>query len=55
MTDSAGGAGHFIAIVRETSDEVTIGDPMKGMLLVKRVDLSSYYHFTGFFLLIQRK
>jgi len=39
----------------QTSDEVTIGDPMKGKLVVKRVDLRNLYHFTGFFLLIQPK
>lgn len=50
-----GGAGHFIAIMSQTSDEVTIGDPMKGKLVVKRVDLRNLYHFTGFFLLIQPK
>jgi len=48
-----GGAGHFIAIMSETSDDLTIGDPMKGKLVVKRADLKSYYHFTGFFLVIQ--
>jgi len=47
-----GGAGHFIAIMSETADEVTIGDPMKGKLLVKRADLRNHYHFTGFFLVI---
>ena len=47
-----GGAGHFIAIMSETSDAVTIGDPMKGKLVVKRAELKDYYHFTGFFLVI---
>ena len=50
-----GGAGHFIAIMDETSDEVTIGDPMKGKLLVKRAALRNIYRFTGFFLVIQPK
>jgi predicted double-glycine peptidase len=50
-----GGAGHFIAIMRETADDVTIGDPMKGKLIVKRADLKNYYHFTGFFLVIDAK
>jgi predicted double-glycine peptidase len=48
-----GGAGHFIAIMSQTADEVTIGDPMKGKLVVKRGDLKNYYHFTGFFLVIE--
>ncbi len=50
-----GGAGHFIAIVGETADELTIGDPMKGKLVVKKANLQSYYHFTGFFLAVQPK
>jgi hypothetical protein len=50
-----GGAGHFIAVMSETSEEVTIGDPMKGKLVVKRADLRSYYRFTGFFLVIYPK
>jgi len=47
-----GGAGHFVAILNETPAEVTIGDPMKGKLVVKREDLKSYYLFTGFFLVV---
>ena len=50
-----GGAGHFIAIMSETSEDVTIGDPMKGKLVVRRADLKSYYRFTGFFLVIQSR
>jgi predicted double-glycine peptidase len=50
-----GGAGHFIAIINTTPDTVTIGDPMKGKLVVKRDDLSSVYHFTGFFLAINAR
>jgi len=50
-----GGAGHFIAIVSATSTAVTIGDPMKGKLVVNRADLENYYHFTGFFLVIYLK
>ena len=48
-----GGAGHFIAIMSQTADEVTIGDPMKGKLVIKRADLRNNYHFTGFFLVVQ--
>jgi Peptidase C39 family len=50
-----GGAGHFIAIMSSTSGEVTIGDPMKGKLVVKLADLKNYYRFTGFFLVIRPK
>jgi len=48
-----GGAGHFIAIMEATSDSITIGDPMKGKLVIRRTDLSTAYHFTGFFLAIE--
>lgn len=44
-----GGAGHFIAVMSQTADEVTIGAPMKGKLVVKRSDLKNYYHFTDSF------
>jgi hypothetical protein len=47
-----GGAGHFIAIMNETAAEVMIGDPMKGKLVIRRENLKNYYHFTGFFLVI---
>jgi len=48
-----GGAGHFIAIMSQTAGEVTIGDPMKGKLVLKRPELKDNYHFTGFFLVVQ--
>jgi hypothetical protein len=48
-----GGAGHFIAIMSETPEEVTIGDPMRGKLVLRRADLKGYYHFTGFFLVVR--
>ena len=48
-----GGAGHFIAIMNATPEEVTIGDPMKGKLVIKTAAMKNYYHFTGFFLLIR--
>lgn len=50
-----GGAGHFIAIMSGTADTITIGDPMKGKLMVNRADLSTAYHFTGFFLAIESR
>jgi len=49
-----GGAGHFIAIMNGSSDEITIGDPMKGELLIRREELRHAYHFTGFFMRIDR-
>jgi len=48
-----GGAGHFIAILSQSANEVTIGDPMKGKLVVKRAELQDHYRFTGFFLVVQ--
>lgn len=50
-----GGAGHFIAIMDATPDEITIGDPMKGKLVIKRSEIEAYYRFTGFFLAIEPK
>jgi len=50
-----GGAGHFIAILSQTDTDLTIGDPMKGKLVVKKTELKDYYRFTGFFLAIERK
>lgn len=50
-----GGAGHFIAVMGESAEDVTIGDPMKGKVVIKREDLKNYYRFTGFFLVIHPK
>jgi len=49
-----GGAGHFIAILSENADEITIGDPLKGKRVVPRKELMNTYHFTGFFLVIRQ-
>jgi hypothetical protein len=48
-----GGAGHFIALTGATSTDITVADPMKGELIIRKVDLENRYHFTGFFLVIQ--
>jgi ABC-type bacteriocin/lantibiotic exporter with double-glycine peptidase domain len=48
-----GGAGHFIAILSESADAVTVGDPLRGKLVIPRNELASAYHFTGFFLVIR--
>jgi len=50
-----GGVGHFVAIMNTTADEVTIGDSMKGKLVLKNEDLGRYYRFSGFFLVVQSK
>ena len=49
------GMGHFIAILDETPDHVTIGDPMKGKLVIRKDELKNYYHFTGFFLVVRER
>jgi hypothetical protein len=49
-----GGAGHFIAVLSQTPDQVIIADPMKGKLVVERRDLHRMYRFTGFFLAVNR-
>lgn len=47
-----GGAGHFVAILSEDDNSITIGDPLKGKLIIPRTELSHTYHFTGFFLVL---
>ena len=50
-----GPAGHFIAIMNVTADEVTIGDPMVGKIVIPRADLPRRYKLTGFFLTVEAK
>src|SRR5258706_2371972 len=50
-----GGAGHFIAVLSESPDHTTIGDPLKGKLILTKAELNAAYHFTGFFLVIQQR
>jgi len=47
-----GGAGHFVAVMNSNADEITIGDPLKGKLVIPRRNLDNFYHFTGFFLAV---
>ncbi len=47
------GVGHFIAVLNETADDVIIGDPMKGKLVIKKTELKNYYRLTGFFLVVR--
>jgi hypothetical protein len=49
-----GHAGHFIAILNDDGAQVTIADPLKGKLVLSKTELSHYYHFTGFFLVLER-
>ena len=48
-----GGAGHFVAILSDNADAVTVGDPLKGKLVIPRKELNDSYHFTGFFLVVR--
>lgn len=50
----SGGVGHFIAIIRKDGDQFTLADPLKGKMDVRRSDLASTYHFTGFFLAVTK-
>jgi hypothetical protein len=49
-----GGAGHFIAILDESDNVVTVADPLKGKFTIGKAELQRSYAFTGFFLEIQR-
>jgi hypothetical protein len=49
-----GHAGHFIAVLSSDEQQVTLADPLKGKLTLTRKELSSYYQFTGFFLVLNR-
>lgn len=50
-----GGAGHFVAVLSQDRSNVTMVDPLKGKLVVPRVELTRAYHFTGFFLVVHRR
>ena len=45
-----GGAGHFIAILNQSADDLTMGDPLKGKMVIKKAALADYFQFTRFFL-----
>jgi hypothetical protein len=49
-----GGQGHFIAILSNNGDSVDIVDPMKGRFTVSTGALNGLYHFTGFFMTVDR-
>jgi hypothetical protein len=48
-----GGAGHFIAVVSETSTNFILADPLIGKRTIPKNRLGDYYRFTGFFLHIK--
>lgn len=48
-----GNAGHFIAILSNDEERVTIADPLKGKFVVAKADLVNRYQFTGFFLVLR--
>jgi hypothetical protein len=45
-----GGAGHFVAILENRSQQIVLMDPLKGKLVIDPAELHRRYHFTGFFL-----
>ena len=45
-----GNAGHFIAVLRQTPAEVSVMDPLRGLIVIPRAELVQRYRFTGFFL-----
>lgn len=49
-----GGAGHFVAILADSPKSVTVADPLKGKMLIPKSESPHYYHFTGFFLVIDK-
>jgi hypothetical protein len=49
-----GGAGHFVAVLSSSSSQVTIGDPLKGKLVIPRSELNVRYRMTGFFLVVHQ-
>ena len=50
-----GGGGHFIAILSQDEHNVVLADPLRGKSSVAQLELSATYHFTGFFLTIERR
>jgi hypothetical protein len=50
-----GGAGHFIAVLSESPDLITIGDPLKGKLVLTKAEIKAAYHFTGCSLAIRTR
>ena len=51
---SAGGAGHFIAVLARTNEMLTIADPLEGIRRTGSLkQLETQYQFTGFFLTIR--
>ena len=49
-----GHAGHFVAVLSNDGTQVTIADPLKGKLVLSKKELSQSYHFTGFYMVLER-
>jgi hypothetical protein len=49
----AGGAGHFIALLGHDGTRYVASDPLSGRFTATHAELTSDYHFTGFFLVIR--
>jgi hypothetical protein len=45
-----GGAEHFVAILDQSGEELTLADPLKGKIVIQKKLAADYYRFTGFFL-----
>lgn len=50
-----GDRGHFIAILGREGDEYVIGDPLIGRERLPASQIGRLRHFTGFFLLVERR
>jgi predicted double-glycine peptidase len=49
-----GGEGHFVAVLSDDSETVTLVDPLSGKMMIKKSELAKRYRFTGFFLVVSR-
>ena len=47
-----GGAGHFIAVLDISNDQVTFADPLSGQATLPLPEFLQRYHFTGFHMVI---
>jgi predicted double-glycine peptidase len=48
------GGGHFIAVLSADQQQVTVMDPLTGTLTLAPEQMRQRYHFTGFFLVVER-
>lgn len=48
-----GPAGHFIALIDQTPETLTLADPLRGRLVIPKSQLTARYRFSGLFLAIR--